>query len=271
MLNRTMAWNAAEEGMDNFYSRCLLCTCRPDVSPHLHISSEAGNQLQLAEKINKYLNIQIVPELPQRVCHSCRLKLEVTHELVTSSQRARIMLLQIKQRWTSLGLEVKHENSGYFMAEVDSQQPATDSGAIDNATTINCFTTDSAAGGSVTINRENSMDIQINEIISMGGSDSNRPAKDFDHSDSAPLFAMADTQEGAAEEELISKIEIEEHSISSETDELACSPKEAQSGGMEEDEKEHFVPEIDIEQDPIDPDTAGDEEQDSSHQDVGEK
>ncbi|KAF4521761.1 hypothetical protein B566_EDAN006280, partial [Ephemera danica] len=56
MDTKTYGTNAAED-MDNFYSRCLLCTCRPHVSPHLHISSEAANQLQLAEKINKYLNI----------------------------------------------------------------------------------------------------------------------------------------------------------------------------------------------------------------------
>ncbi|KAF4528340.1 hypothetical protein B566_EDAN006595 [Ephemera danica] len=89
--------NSAEE-MKNFYSRCLLCTCRPDVTPHLNIFSEAGSQLQMPEKIGKYLNIQIVSELPQNVCHSCMEKLEVTHELVTSSQQARITLLQIKQQ-----------------------------------------------------------------------------------------------------------------------------------------------------------------------------
>ncbi|KAF4528445.1 hypothetical protein B566_EDAN017092 [Ephemera danica] len=54
--------NAAEE-MENFYSRCLLCTCTPDVTPHLNIFSEAGSQLQLSEKINKYLNIQIKQEI----------------------------------------------------------------------------------------------------------------------------------------------------------------------------------------------------------------
>ncbi|KAF4528879.1 hypothetical protein B566_EDAN017100, partial [Ephemera danica] len=47
-----------------FYSRCLLCTRTPDVTPHLHIFSEAANQLKLSEKINKYLNIQVKQEIP---------------------------------------------------------------------------------------------------------------------------------------------------------------------------------------------------------------
>ncbi|KAF4525380.1 hypothetical protein B566_EDAN013231, partial [Ephemera danica] len=93
----SMDLNSSED-MENFYLRCLLCTCRPDVTPHLNIFSEAGSQLQLVEKINKYLNIQIVSKLPQNVCHSCMEKLEVTHELVTSSQQASITLLQIKQQ-----------------------------------------------------------------------------------------------------------------------------------------------------------------------------
>ncbi|KAF4520151.1 hypothetical protein B566_EDAN008969 [Ephemera danica] len=71
--------------MDNFYSRCLLCTCTPNVTQNLHIFSEAGCQMKLAEKINKYLNIQIKAELPQNVCHRCVEKLEVTHELSIDS------------------------------------------------------------------------------------------------------------------------------------------------------------------------------------------
>ncbi|KAF4529893.1 hypothetical protein B566_EDAN016159 [Ephemera danica] len=56
--NNTQVLDTTDD-MDSFYSRCLLCTCRPDATPHLEIFSEAGNHLKLAEKINKYLNIQI--------------------------------------------------------------------------------------------------------------------------------------------------------------------------------------------------------------------
>ncbi|KAF4527065.1 hypothetical protein B566_EDAN013510 [Ephemera danica] len=105
--------------MENFYSRCLLCTCTPDMTPHLNIFSEAGSQLQLPEKINKYLNIQIVPELPQNVCHSCMEKLEVTHDLVMSSQRAWAMLLQIKQQIDILDQEqiLMHDSVSNCTAE----------------------------------------------------------------------------------------------------------------------------------------------------------
>ncbi|KAF4527113.1 hypothetical protein B566_EDAN016016 [Ephemera danica] len=96
--------NAAAE-LEKFYSRCLLCTCTPDITPHLNIFSEAGSQLLLAEKINKYLDIQIVSELPKNVCNSCMEKLEVTHELATSSQQARVTLLQIKQQIENFGQE----------------------------------------------------------------------------------------------------------------------------------------------------------------------
>ncbi|KAF4532545.1 hypothetical protein B566_EDAN010837 [Ephemera danica] len=103
--------NAAEE-MKNFYSRCLLCTRPPDVSPHLNIFSEAGNQLKLAEKINKYLNIQIVADLPQNVCHSCMLKLEVTNELVMSSQKARSTLMLIRLQSANFGQEARRTLQG---------------------------------------------------------------------------------------------------------------------------------------------------------------
>ncbi|KAF4522879.1 hypothetical protein B566_EDAN012933 [Ephemera danica] len=115
--------------MEMFYSRCLLCTRTPDVSPHLHIFSEAANQLKLSEKINKYLNIQIESELPQNVCHSCMEKLEVTHGLVTSSQQARVTLLQIKQQSGNFVHEVKQEISDCSMMHLDPYLPTTDSTA----------------------------------------------------------------------------------------------------------------------------------------------
>ncbi|KAF4527713.1 hypothetical protein B566_EDAN016102 [Ephemera danica] len=94
------------DDMDSFCSRCLLCTCRPDATPHIEIFSEAGDQLHLAEKLDNSLNIQIEPGLPQRVCRICVEKLDVTYELVTSSKRAKIMLLQIKQRIKNCSMEV---------------------------------------------------------------------------------------------------------------------------------------------------------------------
>ncbi|KAF4527714.1 hypothetical protein B566_EDAN016103 [Ephemera danica] len=125
------------DDMDSFYSRCLLCTCRPDATPHVKIFSDAGNELKLAEKLNIYLNIQIEPELPQRVCQSCLEKLEVTNELALCSQRARIILLQIKQHGENFDSEVEPDiNFSENEPELDSYLPAMDSPTINKKHTI---------------------------------------------------------------------------------------------------------------------------------------
>ncbi|KAF4525093.1 hypothetical protein B566_EDAN014289 [Ephemera danica] len=86
--------------MDCFFSRCLLCASLPDAGDqaHLHILSQAGKSLQLVEKIQEYLNIQIIDEMPQRLCNSCQARLIITHRLFTESPGARVKLLQIREQ-----------------------------------------------------------------------------------------------------------------------------------------------------------------------------
>ncbi|KAF4527715.1 hypothetical protein B566_EDAN016104 [Ephemera danica] len=128
--NNTQILDTTDD-MDSFYSRCLLCTCRPDATPHIEPELPQRVCQSCLEKL------EIEPELPQRVCQSCLEKLEVTNELALCSQRARIILLQIKQQGENFDTEVEpdfiySENE----PELDSYQLATDSLAINKKHTI---------------------------------------------------------------------------------------------------------------------------------------
>ncbi|KAF4527711.1 hypothetical protein B566_EDAN016100, partial [Ephemera danica] len=65
-------------------------------------------------------------DLPKRVCESCIEKLDVTHELVACSQRAKIMLQQMKKQIGNCSVEVQNPMSSQCAVEafehVDIQQ-----------------------------------------------------------------------------------------------------------------------------------------------------
>lgn len=64
---------------------CRVCAMRSKVL--IPIYEEPGIEMQLEEKINKYLPITVSENdtLPLKVCNNCIEKIEITHELILSS------------------------------------------------------------------------------------------------------------------------------------------------------------------------------------------